>query len=62
MASGSQGCGDEAGEVFSVTGRIIVTGGAGTYKKAKGNLKITGIYDRSKGTFSVKLTGKLTVL
>lgn len=61
MASGSQGCGDEAGEVFSVIGRAIVTGGAGAYKKAKGTLKLTGIYDRNKGTFAVKFTGKLTV-
>lgn len=61
MASGSQGCGDEAGEVFSVTGRAIVTGGAGAFKKAKGTLKLTGIYDRSKGTFAVKFVGKLTV-
>ncbi len=62
MASGSQGCGDEAGEVFSVTGKAIVTGGLGAYKKAKGTLKLTGIYDRSKGTFAVKFAGKLTVL
>lgn len=62
MASGSQGCGDEAGEVFSVVGRAIVTGGAGAFKKAKGTLKLTGIYDRNEGTFAVKFTGKLTVL
>lgn len=62
MASGSQGCGDEAGEVFSITGRAIVTGGLGAFKKAKGTLKLTGLYDRNKGTFAVKFTGKLTVL
>lgn len=61
MASGSAGCGDEAGEVFSVTGRAIVTGGAGAFKKAKGTLKLTGLYDRTKGTFAIKLAGKLTV-
>lgn len=61
MASGSQGCGDEAGEVFSVSGRVIVTGGAGVFKKAKGTLKLTGVYDRNKGSFAVKLAGKLTV-
>ena len=62
MSSGAQGCGDEAGEVFSVTGRAIVTGGLKAYKKAKGTLKLTGIYDRNKGTFAVKFAGKLTVL
>ena len=62
MAVGSQGCGDEAGEVFSVTGRAIVTGGLGAFRKAKGTLKLTGIYDRNKGTFAVKFAGKLTVL
>lgn len=61
MSAGSQGCGDEAGELFSVSGRAIVTGGAGVFKKAKGTLKLTGLYDRNKGTFAVKFIGKLTV-
>lgn len=61
IAAGSQGCGDEAGEVFSVVGRAVVTSGAGAYKTAKGTLKLTGIYDRNKGTFAIKFTGKLTV-
>ena len=30
-------------------------------KKAKGTFKITGVYDRGAGTFSVKLNGVVTV-
>ena len=58
---GSTGCGDEAGQVFSVVGRAKVLGGTKVFKKAKGNLKLTGVYDRGQGTFSVKFAGKLTV-
>jgi hypothetical protein len=57
--SGAQGCGD--GEVFSITGRAIVTGGAGAYKTAKGNLKVVGTWKRSTKVFSIKFIGKLTV-
>ncbi len=57
----SEGCGDEAGKVFSVVARAQVTGGAGKLAGASGNLKITGIYDRGAGTFSIKFTGKLTI-
>ena len=58
---GSQGCGDEEGEVFSVSGRISIVSGAGKLAKAKGSLKFVGVYDRGKGTFSVKFIGSLTV-
>ena len=58
---GSQGCGDEEGNVFSVSGRAQVLGGTKVYRKAKGALKLTGVYDRGAGTFKVKLTGKITV-
>lgn len=57
---GSSGCGDEAGEVFSVTARATVTSATGKLAKAKGSLKITGTYDRNAGTFAVKLSGILT--
>ncbi len=64
---GSTGCGDAEGQVFSVVSRAKVTGGAGkitggaTLKKARGSLKITGVYNRGDGTFSIKINGKLTV-
>lgn len=61
MLTGSQGCGDEEGNVFSVVGRAKVLGGTKAYKKAKGTLKLTGVYDRGQGTFSVKFSGKLRI-
>jgi hypothetical protein len=60
VVSPSTGCGDEAGEVFSISGRASVVKGTGKLARAKGSLKLTGVYDRSKGTFSVKFTGTLT--
>lgn len=60
VVAGSQGCGDEAGEMFSVVGRATVTSATGKLAKAKGSLKITGMYDRNAGTFAVKFTGTLT--
>jgi len=61
VAPGSQGCGDEQGQVFSLSGKASVTSGTRTLKKAKGTLKFTGVYDRGQGTFSVKFTGTLAV-
>lgn len=61
VVQGSQGCGDEQGQVFSVSGKAKVTKGTGKLAKAKGTLKFTGIYDRSDGSFSVKFKGPLTV-
>ena len=58
---GSSGCGDEEGNVFSVSGRAKVTKGTKAFKTAKGTLKFTGVYDRGQGTFSIKFIGKLTV-
>ena len=55
------GCGDEEGNVFSVQGRAKVLKGTKLFKKVKGTLKFTGVYDRGQGTFSIKFTGKLTV-
>jgi hypothetical protein len=57
----AQACGDAEGESFSITGRASVTSGAGAFKKAKGTLKVTGIYTKSAKSFSVKFNGKLTV-
>ena len=61
VVPGATGCGDEAGKVFSVVGRAKVTGGTGKLAKATGTLKLTGVYDRGAGTFSIKFTGNLTV-
>lgn len=61
VLSGSTGCGDESGQVFSISGRAQVAGGTKAFRKAKGALKFTGVYDRGQGTFSVKFTGKITV-
>ena len=60
VVSGSTACGDEAGQVFSVSGKALVVKGTGTLAKAKGTLKFTGVYDRGAGTFTVKFTGTLT--
>ena len=34
--------------------------GTGKLANVRGKLKITGVYDRGKGTFSVKFAGTLT--
>jgi hypothetical protein len=60
VVNGSQGCGDEEGKVFSLSGSILVTKGTGKFAKAKGTLRMTGMYDRGAGKFNVKFTGKLT--
>ena len=61
VAAGSQGCGDEQGQVFSLSGKANVTSGTGKLKNAHGALKFTGVYDRGQGTFSVKFKGTLKV-
>jgi len=60
VVSGATGCGDEAGQVFSVSGKAKVTKATGKLNKATGTLKFTGVYDRGAGTFSVKFKGTLT--
>jgi hypothetical protein len=57
---GSSSCGDEKGEVFAISGHATVIKGTGKLAKAKGTLKLTGVYDRTAGTFSVKFFGTLT--
>jgi hypothetical protein len=61
VASGSQGCGDEQGEIFSISGKATVTKGTLKLAKAHGTLKVTGVYDHTAGTFSVKFKGNLTI-
>jgi hypothetical protein len=59
LLSGANGCGDEGGHVFSVTGKLAVVKATGKLAKAKGTLKFTGIYNRDDGSFTVKFTGTL---
>ena len=56
----SSGCGDEAGQVFSINARATVIKGYGKLANVRGKLKITGVYDRGKGTFTAKFAGTLT--
>jgi hypothetical protein len=54
-------CGDQDGQIFSLSGRVKVLKGTGTFKHARGGiLKFTGVYDRGHGTFSVKFFGSLS--
>lgn len=57
---GSSGCGDESGQVFSISAKATVIKGYGKLANVRGKLKITGVYDRGKGTFTAKFTGTLT--
>jgi hypothetical protein len=59
VTPGSSGCGDDSGQVFSVTGKAAVLKGTGKLAKVKGLLKMTGTYDRSSGDFTVKFSGTL---
>lgn len=60
VVAGSSGCGDEAGQIFSISAKATVLKGTGKLANARGKLKLTGVYDRGKGTFSVKFAGTLT--
>lgn len=59
VVSTSKGCGDEAGEYFSISGKALVTKATGKLAGRKGTLKFTGLYNRGAGTFTVKFTGSL---
>jgi hypothetical protein len=54
---GAGGCGDEAGQLFSVSGKATIVKGTGKLAKAKGILKMSGTFDRSSGAFTVKFSG-----
>ena len=60
VVPGSSGCGDEGGQVFSISAKATVIKGYGKLANVRGKLKITGVYDRGKGTFTAKFTGTLT--
>ena len=59
ISTNGQGCGDEGGHLFSVKATLIVVKATGRLAKAKGTLRLTGVYSRDDGSFSVKLTGTL---
>ena len=48
------------GQVFSINARATVIKGYGKLANVRGKLKITGVYDRGKGTFTAKFAGTLT--
>jgi hypothetical protein len=58
----SHGCAasEEDQTNISVSGNVKVIGGTLLFRKAKGTLHFSGTYDRTSGTFAIKLTGKLT--
>jgi hypothetical protein len=56
---GASGCGDEKGEIFSVSGKAAVLKGTGKLAKVRGTLKMTGTFDHTSGAFSVKFSGAL---
>jgi len=57
---GSAGCGDEQGQLFSITGKATILKATGKLLKRKGTLKLSGTYDRGSGAFSIKFRGSLT--
>jgi hypothetical protein len=62
VTPGSTGCGDQDESVpVSLSGHAKIVSGTKAYKKAKGTLKFTGVYDRQGGAFTIKFTGKVTV-
>jgi heat shock protein HslJ len=44
----------------AVNAKVTVNGGTKRFAKAKGTLTITGNYNRTAGTYTVKFSGKLT--
>ena len=60
LLTGASGCGDEGGHTFAITAHLTVVKATGKLLRAKGTLKLTGVYNHDDGSFSVKVTGKLT--
>lgn len=58
MLPGSVACGSEE-RIVSINAKAQVVKATGVLKKAKGTLKVTGVYDDNNGTFSAKFNGKL---
>jgi hypothetical protein len=61
LLSTSRGCAasEDDRDNISFSGSAKVIGGTGKFRAAKGTLRFTGHYDRSSGTFNVKLRGTL---
>jgi hypothetical protein len=55
----SMSCGDDAGQLFTFTGKAQILKATGTLLKRKGTLKLTGTYDRESGAFTAKFKGSL---
>jgi hypothetical protein len=60
LIPGSTGCGDEGGHTFAITAHLTVVKATGKLAKAKGTLKLTGVFNHDDGSFSVKVSGTLT--
>lgn len=62
VSTTSHGCAasEEDQNSITISGNASVTGGTLKFRKARGSLHYSGHYDRSAGTFTVKLTGTLT--
>ena len=60
VLTGSSGCGDEGGHTFTITSHLAVLKATGKLAKAKGTLKLTGVYNHDDGSFSVKVSGTLS--
>ena len=60
VLTGSSGCGDEGGHTFTITSHLAVVSATGKLAKAKGTLKLTGVYSHDDGSFSVKVSGTLS--
>jgi len=60
VLTGSSGCGDEGGHTFTITSHLAVLSATGKLAKAKGTLKLTGVYSHDDGSFSVKVSGTLS--
>lgn len=60
VPTGSSGCGDDGGHIFTLKGTFTVTGTTGAVAGAKGSLRFTGVYSRDAGTFSINVSGNLT--
>ena len=58
---GTSGCGDDAGQLFAIAGKVTVLKATGKLAKRHGVLKMTGLYNRDSGAFTIKFTGALTV-
>ncbi len=57
---GTSGCGDQAAENFTISGKATILKATGKLLKRKGLLRMSGTYDKTSGAFTVKFHGSLT--